>query len=168
MILNKAKFNTSIGFLHYLWTGNENDPRVVCLSSDSNSFDKYLEEIILPGNDAVLSEKKCIHIENRLKNYLEEKIRDTGLKVLFMTGTAFEKNVWNTAIRIPYGKTLSYGEIALKCGYPGAGRAAGNALGKNPVMIIVPCHRIIKGDGSLGGFTAGKEIKKILLSIESF
>ena len=105
-------------------------------------------------------------IEERIKAYLEGTAKDTGLKPLFMFGTAFEKKVWNAVRNIPYGKTLSYGEIAGICGNPNAGRAAGNALGKNPVIIIVPCHRIIKSDGSLGGFSAGSELKKKLLSIE--
>ncbi|TET49277.1 MAG: MGMT family protein, partial [Actinomycetota bacterium] len=63
----------------------------------------------------------------------------------------FEKNVWNATCSIPYGQTESYSGIAGICGNPNAGRAVGNALGKNPVMLIVPCHRIIKSDGSCGG-----------------
>ena len=83
-----------------------------------------------------------------------------------MSGSVFEKKVWNAARSIPYGKTLSHGGIAEICGNPGAGRAVGNALGKNPVIIIVPCHRVIKSDGSPGGFSAGPGLKKKLLSIE--
>ena len=85
----------------------------------------------------------------------------------FVTGTPFEKNIWDTAQKIPYGQTLTYGELASKSGYPRACRAAGNALGKNPLILIIPCHRIIKSDGRLGGFSAGLNLKKRLLDLES-
>ena len=67
---------------------------------------------------------------------------------------------------IPFGWTCSYGELAVMCGRPGAGRAVGNAMGKNPVMLVVPCHRIIKGDGSLGGFGSSPGLKRVLLANE--
>jgi len=68
--------------------------------------------------------------------------------------------------KIPYGETLSYREVALRAGFPRAFRAAGGALGRNPLPIIVPCHRVIRSDGGLGGFGGGIEIKKFLLELE--
>ena len=178
MILNRAKFSTAIGFLNYLWTGAENDPGVVYLGTDHRFFNDYLKKIktasIRPDDRAgsktnssiSIYEKKSPLIEEKVKAYLDSKINDTGLKPLFMSGSVFEKKVWNAARNIPYGETLSYGDIAGICGNPNAGRAVGNALGKNPVIIIVPCHRVIKSDGSIGGFSAGQGLKKKLLSIE--
>lgn len=81
-------------------------------------------------------------------------------------GTQFEKNIWKTLRSIPYGKTWSYGEVAAAVGKPGAYRAAGRACGRNPLLIVTPCHRVIGTDGSLTGFAAGIEMKRFLLSLE--
>jgi methylated-DNA-[protein]-cysteine S-methyltransferase len=80
--------------------------------------------------------------------------------------TGFQRRVWEAARQIPYGETGSYGWIARKIGKPGAARAVGQALGKNPLPIIVPCHRVISSDGSLGGFSGGLEMKRQLLALE--
>jgi len=81
-------------------------------------------------------------------------------------GTAFQQSVWAALRRIPFGKTLSYGEIAAQVGNPKASRAVGRANGTNPICLIVPCHRVIGADGSLTGFFYGNEIKRILLEHE--
>ena len=82
-------------------------------------------------------------------------------------GTVFQKRVWDALCRIPYGKTASYRDIAEAVGNPRGFRAVGNANGKNPLLIVVPCHRVIAADGSLGGYSAGLDIKKFLLEHES-
>jgi len=105
-------------------------------------------------------------IEEKITAYLKGVIKNTGLKPHFMIGSIFERKVWDAACKIPFGKTSSYGLIAAAAGSPRAGRAVGNALGKNPVIIIVPCHRVIKSDGSCGGFSAGPDLKKKLLELE--
>ena len=178
MILNRAKFSTAIGSLNYLWTGAENNPGVVYLGMDHRFFNDYLKRINTVGNrsdnkagsktNSIISlhDKKSSLIEEKIRAYLDGTIKDIDLDPLFMNGSVFEKKVWNAARSIPYGKTISYSGIAGICGNPDAGRAVGNALGKNPVIIIVPCHRVIKSDGSIGGFSAGQGLKKELLSIE--
>ncbi len=83
-----------------------------------------------------------------------------------LKGTPFENKVWKALLKIPYGKIKTYGEIAREIGLPKGARAVGNACGKNPVPIIIPCHRVIAGNGGLGGYTGGIEIKKRLLRIE--
>ncbi len=83
-----------------------------------------------------------------------------------LVGTAFEKKVWQAIRDIPWGQTRTYGEIAAAIQAPGAARAVGGACGKNPVPLIVPCHRVVGSNGSLGGYTGGLEIKKRLLGIE--
>lgn len=83
------------------------------------------------------------------------------------SGTEFQRSVWKALQKIPFGKTASYGDIAKKLGKPNAMRAVGAANGKNPICIIIPCHRVIGADGSLTGFGGGIERKKYLLDLES-
>lgn len=88
---------------------------------------------------------------------------------LDLTGaTAFQKRVWTAAAAIPYGTVRTYGQIAREMGMPGASRAVGRALGMNPLPIIIPCHRVIRSDGGMGGFSAaqGIKMKRVLLSLE--
>ncbi|MFA5308895.1 MAG: methylated-DNA--[protein]-cysteine S-methyltransferase [Dehalococcoidales bacterium] len=80
--------------------------------------------------------------------------------------TPFQRSVWEAARRIPYGETRSYGWLARQIGKPGAARAVGQALGRNPFPIIVPCHRVLAGDGGAGGFSGGLAMKEKLLALE--
>ena len=82
-------------------------------------------------------------------------------------GTAFQKRVWATVGRIPYGRTLTYGQVAAALGAPKACRAVGMAAGCNPILILVPCHRVIGADGSLTGYAGGLEMKRVLLALEA-
>jgi len=81
-------------------------------------------------------------------------------------GTAFQQAVWSALLEIPYGETRSYGELARKIGRPRASRAVGAANGRNPIAIVVPCHRVIGSDGSLTGFGGGVQRKELLLGLE--
>ena len=82
-------------------------------------------------------------------------------------GTDFQLRVWQELQRIPYGESVSYGELAARIGRPGAARAVGLANGRNPIAVIVPCHRVIGADGSLTGFGGGIERKRALLELEA-
>ena len=86
--------------------------------------------------------------------------------VLDAVGTEFQRAVWGQLSRIPFGETRSYGEIAERIGNPKAVRAVGLANGKNPISVVVPCHRVIGADGSLTGFGGGLEMKRKLLEME--
>jgi methylated-DNA-[protein]-cysteine S-methyltransferase len=81
-------------------------------------------------------------------------------------GTEFQRKVWQALIRIPYGETRSYGGIAQQIGVPNGARAVGAANGRNPISIIVPCHRAIGGNGALTGFAGGLDVKRFLLALE--
>ncbi len=81
-------------------------------------------------------------------------------------GTEFQKKVWAELIRIPYGETISYAELARRAGSDGAARAVGRANATNPIAIIVPCHRVIGADGSLTGYAYGVNVKRSLLDFE--
>lgn len=103
--------------------------------------------------------------EKQLKEYFGGKRRDFDLP-LKMHGTDFQKKVWRALQRIPFGETRSYTDIARLVGSAGAVRAVGSANGRNPLSIVVPCHRVIGANGALSGFAGGLEIKRSLLDLE--
>jgi methylated-DNA-[protein]-cysteine S-methyltransferase len=82
------------------------------------------------------------------------------------TGTRFQRRVWAALAQIPYGETISYGELARRIERPAAARAVGMANGRNPISIVVPCHRVIGADGTLTGYGGGVERKRFLLELE--
>jgi len=91
----------------------------------------------------------------------------TGFDVpMLLEGTEFQRAVWAQLCTIPYGTTISYGELARRVGNPKAARAVGLANGRNPIAVIVPCHRVIAADGSLGGYGGGPDRKTALLELE--
>ena len=102
----------------------------------------------------------------QLEEYLRGERRQFSLP-LALHGTPFQLRCWEALRAVPYGKTATYGDIARAAGSPKAFRAAGMANNRNPVAIIVPCHRIIGADGSLTGFGGGLEIKAFLLALEA-
>ena len=81
-------------------------------------------------------------------------------------GSEFDRATWDQLRRIPHGETISYGELARRVGRPGAARAVGGANGRNPIAIVIPCHRVIASDGTLGGYAGGLPMKRRLLEIE--
>ncbi len=116
--------------------------------------------------DAVKDDYAFGDLPERLKGYFD------GEKVIFddkldLDGaTEFQRNVWEATRIIPYGETRSYAWVARRIGNPRACRAVGNALGRNRLSIIIPCHRVISSDGSLGGFGGGLKLKMRLLELE--
>ena len=103
--------------------------------------------------------------ERELGEYFAGK-RKTFSVPLDMRGTLFQKNVWHALLAIPFGETRSYGQLAKELGNPQAMRAVGAANGRNPISIIVPCHRVIGSSGKLTGFAGGLETKAHLLNLE--
>ena len=106
-----------------------------------------------------------IEFEKQLKEYFNGERRNFTVD-LDLIGTEFQQNVWGALLEIPYGKTVSYKEIAVKIGNPKAVRAVGMANNKNKVPIIIPCHRVIGVDGKLVGYGGGIHIKEKLLKLE--
>lgn len=107
-----------------------------------------------------------LQLERELNEYFCKK-RQTFTLPLSPSGTEFQKGVWNTLLKIPYGKTVSYAKEAQMLGSPKAVRAVANANGKNPIAILIPCHRVISSNGSIGGYTGGVWRKEFLLSLEN-
>ena len=128
------------------------------------SVDQRLQRILhaeyIEGSSDVI--EKAVQ---QLNEYFQNKRREFDVPLLFI-GTDFQKKVWNELLKIPYGKTISYGELAKQIGMPNAVRAVANANAVNALSIIVPCHRIIGSDGSLTGYGGGLERKRFLLDLE--
>jgi methylated-DNA-[protein]-cysteine S-methyltransferase len=106
-----------------------------------------------------------VETERQLREYFAGKRQEFNVP-LDMKGTRFQKDVWEALLAIPFGETRSYGQLARQLGNPRATRAVGAANGRNPVSIIVPCHRVIGSSGKLTGFAGGLETKAHLLSLE--
>ncbi len=101
----------------------------------------------------------------QLNEYLEGK-RKTFRLELSPEGTGFQKDVWNALMKVPYGKTISYSGLAETSGHPRAVRAVGRAMHDNPIPIVIPCHRVIRSDGGIGGYALGLDLKTRLLKLE--
>jgi len=104
-------------------------------------------------------------IQKQFTEY-EKGVRKSFDLPLHIVGTEFQKKVWNALLEIPYGETRSYQEIAIRVGNPKAVRAVGGACNRNPIGIIVPCHRVVGKNGSLTGYAGGLDYKKMLLEHE--
>ncbi len=114
----------------------------------------------------VKDDEFCREVTNAFKDYFNQTLTEFDFALDLITGTSFQKEVWTRLQTIPFGIVKSYKWIASQIGKPNACRAVGNANGKNPIPIIIPCHRVICSDGALGGFTSGIEVKKKLLKLE--
>jgi methylated-DNA-[protein]-cysteine S-methyltransferase len=114
---------------------------------------------------AVGSQPVLAAAARQLGEYFEGGLTDFDLP-LSLDGSRFQRSVWAGLQDIPYGETISYGELARRIGQPSASRAVGLANGRNPVSIVVPCHRVIGADGSLTGYGGGMDRKRFLLALE--
>ncbi|MDP9292843.1 MAG: methylated-DNA--[protein]-cysteine S-methyltransferase [Actinomycetota bacterium] len=120
-----------------------------------------------PATDGLLHDDERFADEARqLAQYFAGTRRSFDVP-LRLAGGAFQRRVWAELERIPYGETASYGEIARRLGAPTASRAVGAANGRNPIAIVVPCHRVIGASGSLTGYGGGLECKRALLDLEA-
>ncbi len=119
-----------------------------------------------PPRTWVEDKKPFKEVVRQLQAYFEGKLKDFDLP-LVLEGTEFQLLVWRNLRKIPFGQTVSYGQLARRIGSPDAARAVGLANGSNPIPIIIPCHRVIGSNGDLTGFGGGLPIKKKLLSLES-
>ena len=156
-----TSFNSPIGKIHLAAT--EKGLCEVGISESEKRFVKSLQKTykIKPVKDDAAFKD----IVRLLKRYFNGERIKIDIPFDFQ-GTDFEKKVWKALLKIPYGKTKTYGEIAKEIGLPNGARAVGNACGKNPIPIIIPCHRVVASNGGLGGYTGGIGIKKKLLKIE--
>ncbi len=118
------------------------------------------------GRHPIKKPKALANVRSQMEMYFAGKCKKFTCPLDLSAGTDFQQQVWNKLLAIPYGKTWSYKCLAGAVKRPNANRAAGNANGKNRIPIIVPCHRVIRKNGGLGGYTGGTHIKQFLLDLE--
>ncbi len=123
-------------------------------------FDRYFSTLPLQQRHPVVD-----RAVSEIEEYFARHRQSFDLP-LDLRGTEFQLRVWTELIKVPFGATTSYGELARRVGKPGGARAIGNALGRNPVPIIIPCHRVIGHDQALVGFGGGLSVKEQLLELE--
>lgn len=140
------------------WLAKEAERKRETIRDEEQEF--LLEEDFQKGS---FLEEAC----RQLEEYFSGQRQEFTLP-LEVQGTEFQKKIWAGLSQIPYGTTVSYGELARFAGNPKAARAAGMAVHRNPIAVILPCHRVIGADGSLTGFGGGLEVKKQLLELEAF
>ncbi|WKZ68046.1 MAG: methylated-DNA--[protein]-cysteine S-methyltransferase [Melioribacteraceae bacterium] len=148
--MNRAILNSPVGYLEIV----ENNDAIIKIN--------YLEEHV------IIKENKLYYLNKtiaQINEYFKGKRKQFDLK-LKPEGTDFQKEVWKEVLKIPFGETRSYQEIADNLGDPGAVRAVGNANGHNPIPILIPCHRVIGSDGKLTGYSGGISRKEWLLKHE--
>lgn len=126
----------------------------------------FFEGTVGPGAYEEQSTPLLERAREQLLEYLEGRRQEFDLP-LAPEGTEFQRQVWQALRQIPYGQTRSYGWLAQQVGRPQAARAAGQANGRNPISILIPCHRVVGAQGALTGYAGGLERKKMLLELES-
>lgn len=161
--LNYIIFNTDMG-----WVGIAGSAaglvRIILPRPSAQEIRIQLKDVTSHG---IRSPRLFQDLMNRFILYFSGRVIDFPDRLDLSGGTPFQRQVWETAKLIPYGETRSYGWIARQMDKPKAMRAVGQALGKNPLPIIVPCHRVLASDGKLGGFSSGLDMKRRLLGLES-
>ena len=157
--------------MFYMWMTDTPVGRILLAGeSDCLRFlvfdnEKSLTRHKLPGDTWEQNESPFREVIRQLKAYFSGKLRSFDVPVQG-AGTDFQQEVWRALLDVPYGETRSYGEIANSIGNPKAVRAVGAANGRNPIAIVVPCHRVIGSDGTLTGFGGGLPRKQYLLNLE--
>lgn len=138
------------------------------ISFSRKEWEGYLKD--LKKDDKIELHKNDVTffpLKKALKRYFSGKEVRFPFPFDIFWGTPFQKKVWNEMRKIPYGQTRSYKWLAKKAGGPRKARAVGQACGSNPLSILIPCHRVVREDGELGGFAGGLHIKRKLLKLES-
>lgn len=147
----------------FLIAKNEKGVCYIALDGNENKLIKSLKAYL---NDEIIKSKDKLKKEiKQIKEYFAGNRKNFDLKV-FLRGTRFQTKAWLALAKVKYGETISYSELAKRAGNKNAVRAAAACCASNPVAIIIPCHRIISKDGSLGGFGGGIDMKRKMLKLE--
>ncbi|MBM4445862.1 MAG: methylated-DNA--[protein]-cysteine S-methyltransferase [Chloroflexi bacterium] len=158
-----ALFDTSLGWMGVV--GSARGLKRVVLPQKSKEL--VDDQIISCGCASGNHDPACFgDLPDRLRRYLDGEPVAFADKLDMAEATNFQQSVWQVVRNIPYGETRSYGWVAKKLDSPKAPRAVGQALARNPMPIVIPCHRVIDSTGNLGGFGGGVEIKEFLLCLE--
>jgi methylated-DNA-[protein]-cysteine S-methyltransferase len=135
---------------------------------ENGGLDGVLDDVARRVSPCIVEAPRQLDgVRRELDEYFEGRRREFGLELDWrLVGGGFARRVLEAAIAIPFGATRTYGDVAAAAGSPRGYRAAGNALGSNPIPVVVPCHRVLAGSGGLGGYTGGLDRKRLLLGIE--
>jgi len=128
------------------------------------AFEKLLANDL--GFQIIKNPKHFKILIEQFKSYFKGELKDFQFPLDLRLGTPFQQKVWKGLLTIPYGATRSYKWLAHSIKHPGSARAVGNANGQNPLSIIIPCHRVVRENGDLGGYTGGVQTKRYLLKLE--
>lgn len=158
-----TSFESIIGVIYI--ASSEKGVCKISLTLDSSAEFKSWIKKHFPEYEVIESRKQNKEAIDQIKLYLARKLKKFELEI-DMIGTEFQKKVWRETMKIPYGETLTYSALAKRIHKPNSQRAVGNALALNPLPIVIPCHRVVASDGSLGGYTGGVKIKEFLLGLE--
>ncbi len=140
---------------------------LVRLAFPEESVDTFLEQIATRLSPRVVEAPSSLDpVKRELDEYFAGRRRSFDLKLDWSLIAPFGRRVLKMTAAIPYGGHLSYAEVAAEAGSPGGARAAGNALGANPIPIVIPCHRVLRSGGALGGYGGGLDRKRFLLELE--
>ena len=156
--INYSSVVTRVGQVFVL----SNEKGVTRIIFGEREFRKYLEARM---GASVTEGGAAAGMAHELELYFDGRLSEFKTPIDLSEGTPFQNSVWMKLLDIPYGETATYGEIAENVGRPGAARAVGNAVGANPIPIVIPCHRVLASNG-LGGYSCGIDIKKDLLRVE--
>lgn len=151
------------------WMGIAESPKGIQTIVLPKRSKRAVESDLRVQSNGPWQQEESAHLEaarRQLLDYLEGRRNTFDVPLDLSQGTSFQRQVWRTLQRVPYGKLRSYQWIAARVGGPHYARAVGNAVGANPLPIVVPCHRIVAHDASLGGFSGGLFMKRKLLSLE--
>lgn len=154
-------FITPIGEMNLFFSSNG----IVSLSLPNSKEDEFFKHAKNKYGELDKVDSNQYEFHNQIIEYLKGELREFSLKI-DLQGTEFQKKVWSELLNIPYGKTRTYKDIACAIGVPNGYRAVGGALNRNPIPIIVPCHRVIGSNGQLVGFGGGIDLKRKLLALE--
>ena len=156
-------FDTPLGTFYAAFT-----PRGICeLSLSCKNEDEFVARLRKRFHVEPVQDDSLVRsLLRQISSYLRGVHIAWNYDIDVSDATEFQQAVWEEARRIPYGQTTTYGELAKRVGRPRAARAVGAAMGANPLLLIVPCHRVIGANGSLTGFGCGLEVKERLLRLE--
>jgi len=156
-------FETDIGWIAIL--GTAAGLRRVTLPHRSRS--EAIQCLGGAAEQALRDDTRFANLAKRLKDFFHGDRPGFPDTIDFSGATAFQRAVWEAARQIPYGEARSYGDLAEQVGRPGAARAVGQCMARNPVAVVIPCHRVVASGGRLGGFGGGEDLKRYLLEMEA-
>lgn len=163
MTLFAYAFTTPVG--EVFAAVNEKGALVQLYFLGKHRSEEIMEKLEGAGHSVTWEARALSEVQHQVDEYFTRRRRKFEIP-LHLVGTDFQMRVWEELLQIPYGKTRSYGELAVRIGHPHGSRAVGRANATNPVSLIVPCHRVIGADRNLTGYGGGIDIKKKLLILE--